>query len=108
MPDKAGRRRSGNRNRTSESVGWQDEQLARIKPGLRADHDAPQPHVTRPALKDLPADEKAKRAACSVRIAAAILGLAFTAAFLFELREFFSDFLNKLASRRLHDCSSHW
>lgn len=94
MPYKAGRHRSGNRNRTSESVGWQDEQLARIKPGLRADHHAPQPHVTRPALKDLPADEKAKRAACSVRIAAAILGLAFTAAFLFELREFFSDFLN--------------
>jgi len=49
---------------------------------------------TRPALKDLPADEKAKRAACSVRIAVGVLGLAFTAAFLFELREFFSDFLN--------------
>ena len=94
MPDKAGRRRSGNRNRTSESVVWQDEQLARIESGLRADHDAPQPHVTRPALKDVPADEKAKRVARSVRIAVGVLGLAFTATFLFELREFFSDFLN--------------
>ena len=94
MSYKAGRRRSGNRNRTSESVVRQDELLARIESGLRADHHAPQPHVTRPALTDLPADEKAKRAACSVRIAVGVLGLAFTAAFLFELREFFSDFLN--------------
>ncbi|MFQ5756054.1 MAG: DUF3592 domain-containing protein [Acidiferrobacterales bacterium] len=62
--------------------------------GLRADHDAPQPHMTRPALKDLPADEKAKRVARSMRIAAAVLGLTFTAAFFFEFWEFFSDFLN--------------
>ena len=94
MSYKAGRRRSGNRNRTSESVVRRDELLARIESGLPADHPAPQPHVTLPPPQDLPADEKAKRAACSVRIAAAILGLAFTAAFLFELREFFSDFLN--------------